>query len=314
MHTDKKIDVCIPVYRPGEKYRMLLKRLSEQSVKINSVICMYTKEDGNDSYREKNINDCSLNILVREIEKKDFDHGRTRNEAVALSDADIVIMMTDDAVPCDNRLIEKLTEGLLDEKTAVCYARQMAGENSGIAEVFSREFNYPDRSVFKSEADIKTMGIKAFFCSNVCAAYKRNVFDELGGFVDRTVFNEDMIFARKVLDSGYRIRYEAEAKVIHSHDYSNMEQLRRNFDLAISQKLHPEVFSGISSESEGVRYVRSAFIYMRKRKKGYMIFPFIVTSAFKYAGYRLGKIYDRLPEPIVKRLTMNRAFFEGQEA
>ncbi|MCR4738666.1 MAG: glycosyltransferase family 2 protein [Lachnospiraceae bacterium] len=311
MHTDGlRVDVCIPVYRPGEKFEKLLYMLSRQTVKISVLICMYTREDSEDSYERRDIDGHSLNIKVREIDKKDFDHGRTRNEAAKCSDADVIIFMTDDAIPRDEKLIENLLKGLSYDNTAVCYARQLPSENSSLTERFSREFNYGDESLLKSEEDIKTMGIKAFFCSNVCAAYRKDIFDRLGGFTDTTIFNEDMIFARKVLDNGYRIRYEADAGVIHSHDYTNMQQLKRNFDLAVSQKLHPETFGGISSESEGMRYVKAAYGYMKQRGKAYLMFPFLVTSVYKYIGFKLGKNYDRLPGKLVKRLSMNRDFFE----
>ncbi|MCR5734400.1 MAG: glycosyltransferase [Lachnospiraceae bacterium] len=310
-----KTDVCIPVYRPGEKYERLLYMLSKQTVSVSSVICMYTKENDDDHYADRNIDSHSLDIRVFELDKKDFDHGKTRNEAAKRSDADIMVFMTDDAVPADERLIENLIKGLsFDEKAAICYARQLPSETSSLAECFSRGFNYGDERRVKTEEDIKTLGIKAFFCSNVCAAYKKDVFESLGGFVDHTIFNEDMIYARKVLKNGYSIVYEPDAAVVHSHDYKNIEQLRRNFDLAISQKLHPEAFSGISSESEGLRYIKAAASYMRNRKKSYLMVPFMITSVYKYAGYRLGKNYDRLPKGLVDRLTMNRTFFDNKGA
>ena len=51
--------------------------------------------------------------------------------------------------------------------------------------------------------------------------------------------------------------YVAEAKVIHSHNYTGRQQFHRNFDLAVSQAQHPEVFEGVPSEGEGIRMVKS---------------------------------------------------------
>jgi len=56
-----------------------------------------------------------------------------------------------------------------------------------------------------------------------------------------------MIYAAAAVKAGYAIRYEAQAQVIHSHQYTNWQQLRRNFDLGVSQADHPEVFAGVSS-------------------------------------------------------------------
>lgn len=96
-------------------------------------------------------------------------------------------------------------------------------------------FNLPDESRKKGKADIEEMGIKTFFCSDVCAAYRVDLFHKLGGFESPVIFNEDMFFAAKAVFAGYYVKYEAEAKVIHSHNYTVRQQFHRNFDLAVSQ-------------------------------------------------------------------------------
>ena len=58
------------------------------------------------------------------------------------------------------------------------------------------------------------------FASNVCCAYKKRIYDELGGFTDTAIFNEDMIYAAKALKNGYISRYVSAARVIHSHTYT----------------------------------------------------------------------------------------------
>ena len=74
-----------------------------------------------------------------------------------------------------------------------------------------------------------------------------------GGFPRRTIFNEDMIYAGGLIKNGFAIAYAADARVIHSHNYSGRQQFHRNFDLAVSQAEHPEVFGGLASEGEGIR-------------------------------------------------------------
>ena len=49
------------------------------------------------------------------------------------------------------------------------------------------------------------MGIKAWFCSDVCAAYRKKIYDEAGGFVKKTVFNEDMLMAAEAMKLGYAV-------------------------------------------------------------------------------------------------------------
>ena len=56
---------------------------------------------------------------------------------------------------------------------------------------------------------------------------KKSVYKELGGFVPRAIFNEDMILAGTMIKAGYGIAYAADAKVIHSHNYSGRQQFHR---------------------------------------------------------------------------------------
>lgn len=107
-----------------------------------------------------------------------------------------------------------------------------------------RGYNYPPASRVKSLEDLPELGIKTYFCSNVCCAYRREIYEALGGFIKHAIFNEDMLFAAKAIQAGYRIAYAAEARVIHSHNYTCGQYFHRNFDLGVSQADHPEVFRG----------------------------------------------------------------------
>ena len=301
-----RVDAVIPVYRPDNKFTQLIQALLRQSHRPGKIILMHTREDGEEPLKISSFNAGSSAetfspaqretlIEVHELKKSEFDHGGTRNRGVSCSDAERVLLMTDDAVPSDEFLVERMLRGFEEEndenrRVAVCYARQVASPDASPGERFSREYNYPKQDRLKSKEDIKTLGIKAFFCSNVCAMYDRKIFDELGGFPDSTPFNEDMIFARRALDAGFFIRYKADAEVIHSHCFTNIEQFKRNMTLAGSQKAHPEIFGDVSSESEGIKYVKTAYGYFKGLGKGYLIVPFAVTCGFRFAGYRLGKI------------------------
>jgi len=170
-------------------------------------------------------------------------------------------------------------------------------------------FNYPDVSVVKGAEDIPTMGIKTYFCSDVCAAYKREVYEQLGGFVKRAIFNEDMIFAARAVGAGYKISYAADARVYHSHNYTGMQQFHRNFDLGVSQAQHPEVFEGISSESEGISMVKKTAKHLWKTGHKIEIIRLIYTSGCKFIGYRLGKNYKKLPKRTVLWCTSNRNYW-----
>ncbi len=304
------MDVIIPVYRPDERFYRLLCALKKQTMPANRIIVYNTEKAYYEEFAKKYPLERKFPELeVYHLSRREFDHGGTRNLAVQKSDAPYFVMMTMDAVPADAKLLEELYWSLSNDKTAVAYARQLPGKDSGGIERYTRAFNYPAQSVVKTKEDLSRLGIKTFFCSNVCAAYKRVVFDELGGFPERAIFNEDMVFAWKAIYAGYGISYAADAKVIHSHEYSIAQQFHRNFDIGISQADHPEVFGSIRSESEGMRLVSGTVRYLLGKRQIAEIPKLFIMSAAKLAGYRLGKIYHRLPRHIVLKCTMNREYF-----
>lgn len=308
-----KIDVIIPVYRPGKELFSLLDKLEKQTVPVQNIILMNTEE----KYFEELVYGTNFakkypNVKVHHLSRREFDHGGTRNRGVGYSDAEIFIMMTQDAMPANELLVEKLTANLSGD-VAVAYGRQLPAANSDELEKISRAFNYPAVSRMKSMEDLDTLGIKTFFCSNVCAAYRRDIYQESGGFIRHTIFNEDMIYASGVVRAGYRIAYEAEACVIHSHHYTNLQQLRRNFDLGVSQADHPEVFADVPSESEGKKLVRETWRYLKKENRRRRFPGFCIQCGFKYTGYLLGKNYRKLPKSWVLAITTNREYWKQRD-
>ena len=301
-----KVDVIIPVYHPGKEFSVLLERLTEQTAVIHRIIAMNTEEN----YWNKELEQKYPLLEVHHLKKSEFAHGGTRAWAAELSDAEIMVFMTQDAVPADRNLIENLVKALEKEKMiAAAYARQLPNEMCSFAERYTRSFNYPEKSYVRTQRDLSLYGIKTFFCSNVCAAYKKEIYQELGGFVRKTIFNEDMIYAGKLIQMGYGIAYAADAKVIHSHNYSCMQQFHRNFDLGVSQAEHPEIFAGVPSEGEGIKLVKKTINYLIQKRKIWLIPGVILQSGCKYAGYLSGKNYRKLPRKMILWCTMNREYW-----
>ncbi|TAH67599.1 MAG: glycosyltransferase [Anaerolineaceae bacterium] len=307
---DIYLDLIIPVYQPDDRLYQLLIRIGKQTVKPKNILILQTVSDITRKDEFEIPDNYSIDIQVFYVEKEDFDHGGTRKYGAALSDADILMFMTQDAVPVDEFLIETLLEPYKDSHVSATYARQLSISKANIIERYTRNFNYPKESRIKSAKDIETLGIKAFFCSNVCATYRRDIYEKLGGFVQRTIFNEDMIMAHAMIMAGYKIAYQAKAKVVHSHIYSYLQQFSRNFDLGVSHRQYADVFLGVSSETEGIRLVKSTLQYLIRHKKYLLIPELILCSGFKYLGYKLGVNYNKLPEGFVKHCTMNRSYWK----
>ena len=302
----RRVDVIIPTYKPDERVVLLVKKLLKQSYPLREIHLI----DTDTGIFPEELAQLSDNIKVTHIPKEKFDHGGTRHMGMLKSKAEIVVYMTQDALPANEYLIEELVKPFAEKNIAVSYARQLPDQECKVIERYTRSFNYPKQSRVKSIEDLDTLGIKTYFCSDVCAAYRKDVYESLGGFEEKTIFNEDMIMAAKIIQSGFKIAYIAEAKVIHSHNYSCMQQFRRNFDLAVSQAEHPEIFENVKSESEGIRLVVDTARYLVKIKKPWLIFSLIIKSGFKFLGYRFGKNYRKLPEWLIAKCTMNPGYWE----
>ena len=307
----REIDVIIPTYKPDKTFFTLIEKLEQQSVPINKIIIINTEQKyfdrliyGSSFYKKDH------NIMVSHISKKEFDHGLTRNIGVKKSQAPIFVMMTQDAVPDNEYLIENLLKALDNEKVAVSYARQLPTNDCNEMERFTRKFNYPDKSMIKSAGDIDRLGIKTYFCSNVCAAYNRDIFDSLDGFPRHIIFNEDMVYAAKAVMAGYKIAYAAEAQVIHSHNYTGTQQFHRNFDLGVSQADYPEIFNAVASEKEGISMIKKATAHLWNINRKRLIPELYINSLCRYAGFFLGKRYKRLSRDMIKKCTMNKEYWE----
>ena len=304
---NKTVDVIIPAYHPGKEFATLIKRLEKQSVPIHRIIVMNTEE----SMWNKEWEKLSDAMEVHHLTKEEFDHGGTRARAAELSDSDVMVFMTQDAMPADRELLAELLKALdQEENIAAAYARQLPNAECSFVERYTRAFNYPDTSLVKTKADLDKYGIKTFFCSNVCAAYKKDIYEKQGGFVRRTIFNEDKIYAGGLIQAGYGIAYAAEARVIHSHNYNCMQQFHRNFDLGVSQAEHPEIFEGVPSEGEGMRLVKKTLAYLIHSGRIWLIPGFVLQCAGKYAGYLAGKKFRKLPRKFILWCTMSPNYWK----
>lgn len=301
-----KINVIIPTYKPDEKLDKNLRMLRKQTLSPDKILLVNTEE----AYFESSEFEKLDQGEIIHISKSEFDHGGTRNMAAALCDCDYILLLTQDAIPADEYLIENLLKPFEDPGVCAAYGRQMADYKDNPVEAYTRIFNYPKEDRVKSVEDLDVLGVKTFFCSNVCAAYRKEVYDRLGGFPTHTIFNEDMIFASRLIENGYKVAYVSDAKVWHWHNYTAMQQFRRNFDLAVSQVDYGGLFEEVKSESEGIRLVKKTFTYFWKKGR-IDLFPHIfLQNAAKYIGYKLGRNYKKLPVSVIRRVSMNPAYWK----
>ena len=303
------ISIIIPTRNAEQYMDKLLTKLNNQTIKPKEIITIDTAS------KDKTRQVCEQfdNVKFIPIKDGEFDHGGTRNRAARQASGDILVFMTQDAIPEDEYFLEELIKPLGKNHICATYGRQVAREDAGPLEVFARKFNYPDEDVIKSSVDIEKLGVKAFFLSNVCSAFLANEFWNVDGFPEKTIMNEDMIIASKLLFNNKKVCYASKAKVIHSHSYTYIQQFKRNFDVGVVFVDSSHYFNGVKSESEGIKYVKQSAKYLISNGKWYLIPHLIIDSGFRFLGYKAGKSYKKIPMKYVKKMSMHSFYFNNKK-
>jgi rhamnosyltransferase len=248
---------------------------------------------------------------VHTISQSNFSHGGTRQLAAdLLRDAEILVFLTQDAVLADPDAINKLLEPFADQKIAAAFGRQLPRSAATSIEAHARLFNYPMQSSIRTWENREQFGFKAIFISNSFAAYRRKALMAVGGFPKDVIFGEDTITAAKLLLSGWKIAYVAEAQVYHSHGYTWSQDFRRHFDVGVLHAREPwllKKFGGAGDE--GSRFVQSELHYLWRNHKT-SIPSALIRTALKLLGYRLGKNESKLSLRWKRKLSMHHGFWK----
>ena len=248
---------------------------------------------------------------VHTISREEFNHGGTRQLAAEiLTDTEILVFLTQDAVLADSDAITVLLESFADPNVAAAFGRQLPRPGATPIEAHARLFNYSPQSSMRTVASREQMGIKSIFLSNSFAAYRREALLASGGFPKNVIFGEDTVTAARLLLSGWKIAYVAEAQVYHSHSYTWKQEFKRYFDIGVLHARERWLLQEFGSAGgEGGRFVRSELRYLWPRH-WWLIPSALIRTALKLVGYRLGRIENRLSLALKRRLSMHRGFWD----
>ena len=302
------IVIVIPVFRPDGRLKMCIERLLRQSVMPDRILLNVLYENPVD--REIPEVYMDERIEVRYTPKEEYDRAGSRDTILRELDSDIVIFMVQTAIPQNRYLIEKLTEPFKEERTAVVYGRHMTDDECSPIECCVRQFNYPPKGMTKSLEDAGKLGIRTFFNSNVCAAYRRRAYLETEGFGKRMIAGEDMLVARRLLEKGWQAVYAPEAEVIYYRNDDLHGLWKRNFDIGVAHAEHPEMIENTKPGKEGVRLVRVTSALLRQNHMEEYLGEVLTRSIVRYLAYQLGRNYERLPEGVVRKCSANKEYWE----
>jgi len=240
------------------------------------------------------------------ISRDQFDHGGTRRWAVDefAADCDIVLFLTQDAIPAEPESVEKLLAGFADSRVGAAYGRQLPRPDASPTEAHARLFNYPPEARYNDLGSIARRGIKAAFFSNSWGAYRLAALNDVGGIPASVICGEDTCVAGKMLRQGYTTAYVADALVWHSHNFTLVQEFRRYFDTGVLHTQEAWLLETFGAAGgEGRRFVMSELAYLRKHAP-WRIPGALMRNASKLLAYRLGRHHQSLPGSLSRRLSV----------
>jgi rhamnosyltransferase len=300
--------IIIPVRNGGERWR-------EAAAALRRVVpdpCMVAVVDSSSTDGSDTVA-ADLGFEVERIDARTFNHGRTRQQAVDMfcHGREFALFLTHDAVIEGPGSLTILLDAFGNPQVGAAYGRQLPHHNASPFGRHSASFLYPPTSDVRTLASASRLGIRAAYISNSFAAYRVRALYECGGFPSTLILGEDTHVALRMLLAGWSVSYCATALVRHSHNYSVFQDMQRYFDFGVLHAQLPELLRELGEpEGQGLRFVTSELRYMTTAAP-WRLPEVVLRNASKYIGYRLGRVFRKLPNSMRRRLSMTAGYWDS---
>jgi len=226
------VSVVVPTKNAGPLFAEVLDGIKTQAAAcpIDVTVVDSGSTDGTVALARKH----GANVIP--IDPSQFNHGLTRNLAIENSSGEVVVLLTQDAIPGDTQLIQNLTKAFDDPLVAGVYGRQVPRPG---ADVLTRR-NLNRWLTGRMEADVSFIDDAVRYGSltpyeryklcnfdNVCSAIRRSAWKEIP--FQANDFAEDLDWGKRSLEDGWKIAYEPTAFVVHSHGRSIAYEFKRAY-------------------------------------------------------------------------------------
>ena len=301
-----EVGVIIPTCNAGPRWAELQRMLDVQGVGKHQVLIVDSSSTDNTPRLAR-----AAGYTFLSISRSSFNHGGTRQLASAyFPQSEILLYLTQDAVPAQHNSFEELLRAFDDAKVGAAYGRQLPRTEADPIEVHARLFNYPPRSETRTFESRLQIGIKAAFLSNSFAAYRRSALAEVGGFPSDVILAEDSIVAARLLKAGWKVSYQAAATVMHSHTLTLGQEFRRYFDTGAHHARENWLLDEFGKAgSEGRRFLFSELQFLRTTAVAWVPKAMLRTFS-KYLAYQLGQHEQQLPLRLKRRLSTRPDFWQ----
>jgi rhamnosyltransferase len=306
------ISIVIPVKNGGADLTRCLDAIARQQVdqEVEVVVVDSGSTDGSAELA------MARGARVQRISSSEFNHGATRNLGASIARGETLVYTSQDAYAAREDWLALLVAPLrADPRVAGVYGRQLPHQDARPPEVYFLDFLYGPTARVQEAETVAELSMDTTLFSNVNAAMRREVWEELR-FVDDIIMSEDQEWSRRALLAGYRLVYEPRALVRHSHVYTVRSAFRRFFDSGVSAER-----AYLAGARPSAAVLRRAAVDYARGEVGWLLRTgqarWLPYTAFyelgKFAGLQLGARHDRLPLWMKRRFSAMPGYWEGGE-
>ena len=318
-----EVSVVIPIRDGGQRLERVLAALARQTVAHELIVCDSGSSDASVERAR------AAGARVIRIPAQAFNHGATRNLLVGEASGERVALLTQDAEPADERWLERLVAGLdLAPDVALAFGPYRPRPESSLAVRMELESWFaslsPNGRPMIERLDPQDrlapasalVGRRGFFtdanAALLRASWERVPFREIP-------YAEDRALALDMLRAGYAKAYVPGAAVVHSHEYTTVQQLRRCFDewrglREVYGWREPMAPRRLAGQLRGALRLADDELAARSCSRVQRAATSVAVTRHhvaRLAGATLGSRADRLPAELRRRLSLEgRASFE----
>jgi rhamnosyltransferase len=212
--------VVIPTLNGGEDLDRCLEAVHNQNDGLRTeILCVDSgSSEGNLEAMRRH------GVRVHHIDRRDFNHGLTRDLGARLTTGRTIVFLNQDAVPAHENWLEELVTPFDDDD------KTLAAVQGGIAELPNPDDRFfwdscGARFYFTSESHQWIAHYGGIGFSTVNCAISRSVWQRYP--FGWAAIMEDKKWQREITEAGYKIAMRPDALVHHTHNYTTRDLLRR---------------------------------------------------------------------------------------
>lgn len=322
-----KVSIIIPTKNPGIHFHSVLDAVLAQETNFGFEVLIIDSgsSDGTVEYVRSLTN---TKVRLHAIKPTDYGHGKTRNLGISMTSGEYAVLITHDALPAHTRWLSAMVAA--------------ADADPAIAGVFGRHLAYPSANPFTIEElerhfagftseSIVWLQDPARYANDTGYRQFLHFFSDNNALLRRSVwksypypdvdFAEDQIWAKNIIEAGYKKAYAHDGCVFHSHDYNLIERLQRSFDESFAfhklfgYTLCPNVLTAVGS---AIGITKNNFLYARQqslwRKQPCAVLSAPIYNLMRTFGHYLGGRATRMSPWLRQKLSWDHRLHAGLRA